>query len=84
MNDHAYDISHLLDSEPAKVEAPELRIVRTPPPSSAAASIATVQSIAATQDAMARELMLVDVAHEALIQQYLRMSGYSIQNVADQ
>jgi hypothetical protein len=84
MNDHAYDITYLLDSEPAKVEVPELRIVRTPPPSSTAANVATVQSIAAAQDAMARELMLVDAAHEALIQQYLRMSGYSVQNVADQ
>jgi hypothetical protein len=78
MSDHAYDISYLLDSEAATVEAPQLRIVKTPPPAP------TTASLAAVQDAMASELMLADVAHEALIQQYLRMNGQAFRDVAGQ
>lgn len=78
MSDHAYDISYLLDSEAAAVEAPQLRVVKAPSPAPKAASLAVLQ------DAMARELMLADAAHEALIQQYLRMSGQAFRGVTDQ
>lgn len=78
MSDHAYDISYLLDSETATVEAPQLRVVKTPPPAPTAASLTAVQ------DAMACELMLADAAHEALIQQYLRMSGQTFRGVTSQ
>src|SRR5487761_1374733 len=60
MSDHAYDISYLLDPEAATVEAPQLRVVKAPPPAP------TTASLAAVQDAMACELMLADAAHEAL------------------
>jgi hypothetical protein len=76
MSDHAYDISYLLDSKTATVEAPQLQIVKTQPPAPTAASLAAVQ------DAMASELMLADAAHEALIQQYLRMNGQVFRSVA--
>jgi hypothetical protein len=78
MSDHAYDISYLLDSETATVEAPQLRVVKTPPPAP------TTVSLAAAQDAMASELMLADAAHEALIQQYLRMNGQAFRGVTGQ
>ncbi|MFC5581879.1 hypothetical protein [Rhodanobacter terrae] len=76
MSDHAYDISYLLDSETTTVEAPQLRVVKTPPPAPTAASLAEVQ------EAMARELMLADAMHEAMIQQYLRMNGQAFRDVA--
>lgn len=76
MSDHAYDISYLLDSETTTVEAPQLRVVKTPPPAPMAASLAEVQ------EAMARELMLADAMHEAMIQQYLRMNGQAFRDVA--
>lgn len=78
MSDHAYDISYLLDPEAATVEAPQLRVVKAPPPAP------TTASLAAVQDAMACELMLADAAHEALIQQYLRMNGQAFRDVASQ
>ena len=69
MSDLAYDISHLLECEPAR---PELREVRV-------AEIVTVvpepSSLAATQEALARDLLRADDRHEALIQQYLQMAG---------
>jgi hypothetical protein len=77
MTDHAYDISYLLDSEVAAVEAPQLRIVKAPSPAPKAASLAAVQ------DAMELELMLADAAHEAMIQQYLRMNGQAFRGVLD-
>jgi hypothetical protein len=76
MSDHAYDISYLLDSKTATVEVPQLQIVKTTPPPAP-----TAASLAAVQDAMACELMLADAAHEALIQQYLRMSGQAFRSV---
>lgn len=71
MNDLAYDISHLLEPEMALAEAPTLRIAKAAP------AAPTPAGVLATQDALARELMLADDTHEALIQQYLRMSGVS-------
>ena len=67
MNDPAYDISHLLEQELATYAAPSLRIVGAPP--TARAADATV-----AQDELARELLQSAAAHEALIQQYLRMA----------
>jgi hypothetical protein len=72
MNDEAYDISHLLESEPVKVDVPELRIVRTPPPPPALPARPVVVS---AQDAMAQELLKAAEAHEEMIRQYLRISG---------
>src|ERR1700722_15953474 len=51
MNDEAYDISHLLESEPVKAEVPELRIVRAPPAAPARTVVITAQ------EAMAQELL---------------------------
>jgi hypothetical protein len=68
MNDFVYDISHLLESEPVTAVAPDSRIAKTPPPAPAAPSVADVQ------DSMARELLQAAEAHDALIQQYLRMT----------
>lgn len=69
MNDHAYDISYLLESEAAIVEAPAPRVAKAP--------LATPRqpSLADTQEAMAQELLQAADAHEELIQQYLRMGG---------
>jgi hypothetical protein len=69
MNDEAYDISHLLESEPVKADVPELRIVRAP----AAAPARTV--VVTAQEAMAQELLKAAEAHEEMIRQYLRISG---------
>ncbi|HEV2681608.1 MAG TPA: hypothetical protein VGV14_13970 [Rhodanobacter sp.] len=66
MNDFVYDISHLLESEPVTAVASDSRIAKTPAP--AAPSVADVQ------DSMARELLQAAEAHDALIQQYLRMT----------
>jgi hypothetical protein len=72
MNDEAYDISHLLESEPVKAEVPELRIVRTPPGSPTPPARPMVVS---PQEAMAQELLKAAEAHEEMIRQYLRISG---------
>ena len=69
MNDEAYDISHLLESEPVKAEVPELRIVRAPPVAPARTVVITAQ------EAMAQELLKAAEAHEEMIRQYLRISG---------
>jgi hypothetical protein len=69
MNDEAYDISHLLESEPVKADVPELRIVRAPPAAPARTVVITAQ------EAMAQELLKAAEAHEEMIQQYLRISG---------
>jgi hypothetical protein len=67
MSDHAYDISYLLESEVIEPSAPALRVVKAP---RAPAS----PSLAALQEAMARELLKEDHAHAAMIQAYLRMA----------
>jgi hypothetical protein len=69
MNDDAYDISHLLESEQFKADMPELRIVRAPPPAPARSVVASAQ------EAMAQELLKAAEAHEEMIRQYLRISG---------
>ncbi|MGH8157827.1 MAG: hypothetical protein ACREPQ_06885 [Rhodanobacter sp.] len=73
MNDHAYDISYLLESELVIAEAPVARMVKAAP---AAPRQPTVTD---AQEAMARELLQAADAHEELIRQYLRMSGDAFQ-----
>jgi len=68
MNDFVYDISHLLESEPAPAVAPDSRIAKMSPAAPAPPSVAAVQ------DSMAQELLQAAEAHDALIQQYLRMT----------
>jgi hypothetical protein len=75
MNDHAYDISYLLESESARVEVPDLRMARAVP---ATPPKPPKPSVADAQEAMARELLQAAGAHEELIQQYLRFSGTSV------
>jgi len=72
MSEHAYDISYLLESEPARTVAPDLRIASAPSPAPAPPSLAAVQ------EALARELLQAAAVHEAMIEQYLRMTevGY--------
>jgi hypothetical protein len=72
MNDEAYDISHLLESELVKADVPELRIVRAPPAAPARSVVVTAQ------EAMAQELLKAAEAHEEMIRQYLRISGDSV------
>lgn len=74
MNDHAYDISYLLEAESVVAEAPVPRIVKTPP------AAPRKPSVADTQEAMAHELLQAADAHEELIQQYLRMGGGALQD----
>jgi hypothetical protein len=74
MNDHAYDISYLLESEPARVDVPDLRMAK------AAAAPPPKPSVTDAQEAMARELLQAAAAHEELIQQYLRFSSSGLQD----
>lgn len=76
MSDHAYDISYLLDAEPVQAVAPTLRIARAVPPAPALATTGVVEA----QEALAKELLQSANIHEALIQQYLRMSGERLQD----
>lgn len=69
MSDLAYDISYLLECEPARPELREVRVAERVPLAPAP------PSLAATHEALARELLRADDRHEALIQQYLRMAG---------
>lgn len=73
MIDSAYDISYLLDAEPARVAPPVPRVVAAPVPRK--------PSQAELQEAMARQLLQADVVHEAMVQQYLRMYGLDDQIV---
>ena len=68
MNDHAYDISYI-EAELIEACMPAPRAVKTPAP----AVLPT--AVAEAQEAIAQELMAAADIHEALIQQYLRMSG---------
>jgi hypothetical protein len=71
MNELAYDISYLLESEPAEVEGvPALRVAKAPPAARPARS-----GVAAAQEAMARELEQFAEVHEEWIRQYLRVQG---------
>jgi hypothetical protein len=69
MNDQAYDISHL---EAELMAACEPRVRSEP---KAAPTLSLVVSVAAAQEAMARELMLAADFHEDMIRQYLSISG---------
>ncbi|MEO8809700.1 MAG: hypothetical protein ABI386_05600 [Rhodanobacter sp.] len=73
MNDFAYDISHLFDVETPAAGAPAPRMVRAVPPAPAAPPLPS--GVAQAQEALARELMQSATIHDALVQQYLRMSG---------
>ncbi|KRE84761.1 hypothetical protein ASG75_12795 [Rhodanobacter sp. Soil772] len=68
MSDLAYDISYLLDSEPATAAAPALRVARAAP---AAPAPSVLPGVAAAQVALARELLQVAEVHEEWIRQYL-------------
>ncbi|OOG45555.1 hypothetical protein [Rhodanobacter sp. C01] len=74
MNDHAYDISYLLESESVVAEAPVQRVMKAAP------AAPRKPSLADTQEAMARELLQAADAHEELIRQYLRMGGDTLQD----
>ena len=74
MNDLAYDISHLLESEPFKPTVPEFRTVRVTP------AAPPVPTVAAAQEALAQELLQAAATHEAMIQQYLRMIDVAYQD----
>lgn len=77
MNDHAYDISYLLESELVKADVPEPRVAKAPPPPPA---VSRQSAVVAAQEALARELLEIGGAHEELIQQYLRFSSGSVQD----
>ncbi|WP_426687625.1 hypothetical protein [Rhodanobacter ginsengiterrae] len=70
MSDHAYDISYLLDGDAALAEPPVLRVAKAPPVPARSPS-----RVAAAQEALASELLLVAEAHEDWIRQYVRMHG---------
>ena len=72
MNDIAYDISHLLDAESQQADAPAARVVRAVP---AVTTRAVRSGVSAAQEALARELIQCAPIHDAMVQQYLRMSG---------
>jgi len=76
MSEHAYDITYLLESEPATVKAPELRAVPARPAAPPRPSLAEVQ------EAIARDLMQAAAAHEELIRQYLCIMGDATQTAA--
>lgn len=82
MNDSAYDmtydISHLLDVELPKAEAPAPRVMQAVP------SAPTKQSVTDAQEALARELMQAAVIHDALVQQYLHMRLDTFQEAGGQ
>jgi 3-oxoacyl-ACP reductase-like protein len=72
MDDIAYDIAHLFEVEPQRTAAAAPRTVKVVP---TAAFKPAAPSIAAAQQALARELMQSAPVHDALVQQYLRMRG---------
>ena len=76
MSEHAYDISYLLESEAALVEAPVLRVAKLTPVASPAPS-----GIAAAQEAMARELLQVAALHDGWVLQCERTFGGAGANV---
>ena len=79
MSDLAYDITYLIEAESAEPAAPPRAATRTP----AAVAPSPANAVNA-QEALARELLQVADAHEALIQQYLRFSGVSSQGTSRQ
>ncbi len=78
MSESAYDITYLLEAELAKFSAPAPQAPRAEATSSAA-KVSAEQSAAATQAAMANELLALDSAHEELIRQYMQISSFKAQ-----
>jgi hypothetical protein len=72
MNDHAYDISHLLASDSIRVAVAASRIVSAPRAVSAAPK---PPGRAAAQTALALELMQCASVHDAFVEQFLRMDA---------
>jgi len=70
MNDLAYDISHLFESEMIALDGNHFRAAKAQAP-----VLCKTPGPVAAQEAMARELLQVADVHEAFIQQYLRMTG---------
>ena len=69
MNDHAYDISYILEADLIDAGALIARTEKAP------ATPSGTPTLAAAQEAIARELMQAADTHEALIQQYLGISS---------
>lgn len=76
MSDLAYDISYLLDSEPARIEAPVPRVAKAVP-------AAPPPTLADAQAALARELLQAAEVHEEWIRQYLSVHGAIADAAAD-
>ncbi|HWU75755.1 MAG TPA: hypothetical protein VN043_04575 [Rhodanobacter sp.] len=72
MNDHAYDISHLLESDSIQVEVATPRIVSAP---RAVPSKPKPPGPAAAQAALAMELMQCASVHDAFVEQFMRMDA---------
>lgn len=70
MNDHAYDISHLLEAESAQVAVAAPRMVSVP---SAVQATPKPSGAVAPQTSMAMELMQCASVHDAFVEQFLRM-----------
>lgn len=70
MNDHAYDISYL-EAELIDAGLAPVRTIAKAPPTTPSRQA----TVAAAQEAMARELLQAAEVHEAMIQQYLGISG---------
>ena len=74
MNDHAYDISHLLEPDSIQVEVAAPRVVSAP---RAVPTVPKPVGPAAAQAALAMELMQCASVHDAFVQQFLRMDTTS-------
>lgn len=70
MNDHAYDISHLLEPDSIQVEVAARRTVSAP---RAVPTAPKPAGPAAAQAALATELMRYAAVHDAFVEQFLRM-----------
>jgi hypothetical protein len=70
MSQTAYDISYLLEAELAQFSTPAVRVEKpVPPPRVVEPDIAEIEA------ATARELIAMDAAHEAFIQQFMQFGG---------
>lgn len=69
MSESAYDISYLLVAEQAQFSAPSVREETPREPSVAKPDIAEIQA------ATALDLIGLDMAHEAFIQQFMQFGG---------
>ena len=72
MNDHAYDISHLLESDSIQVDVAAPRMVSAP---RAVPTAPKPSGPAAAQAALAMELMQCALVHDAFVEQFLRMDA---------